>query len=67
VSRSQAGDTMTVISGAHTERTIPMSKTRSTIGDDSDMKLPDLPTEGYNKFYTLIYFKLTMISYKMYI
>ncbi|XP_060599368.1 dynein heavy chain domain-containing protein 1-like [Ruditapes philippinarum] len=45
VSRSQAGDTMTVISGAHTERTIPMSKTRSTIGDDSDMKLPDLPTE----------------------
>ncbi|XP_052798483.1 dynein heavy chain domain-containing protein 1-like isoform X5 [Mya arenaria] len=42
---SQAGDTMTVISGALTERTIPMSKTRSTVGDDSDMRFPEMPSE----------------------
>ena len=45
-SKSQTADNMTVVSGAQTERTIPVSKTRSLTGDESDMKHPQLPTES---------------------
>ena len=40
------GDNMTVVSGAHTERTIPLSKTKSVFGDDGLMKVPELPPES---------------------
>ena len=40
---SQMGDTMTVISAAPTE--VPMSKTKSVVGDDGEMAVPDLPRQ----------------------
>lgn len=43
---------MTVVSGAQTERTVAVSKTRSTVGDsDGEEKLLDLSTEGTNKVF----------------
>ena len=42
---SQTGDTMTVVSMAQTERTLPMSKTRSTVGDD-ELGEPDMPSDS---------------------
>lgn len=51
---SQAADTMTVVSIAQTDRTIPVSKTKSTVGDE-DMRLPDLTADGDLNFILLTF------------